>query len=63
MKNSYVMGHAHGAEGIKLAIRCGLRTVEHGSFIDDEAIAMLKASDKTWLVPTAAIGLACIDDV
>lgn len=62
MKNSYVMGHAHGAEGIKLAIRCGLRTVEHGSFIDDEAIAMLKASDKTWLVPTAAIGLACIDD-
>lgn len=62
MKNSYVMGHAHGVEGIKLAIKCGLRTIEHGSFIDDEAIEMLKNSDKTWLVPTAAIGLACLDD-
>lgn len=62
MKNSYVMGHAHGAEGIKMAIRAGLRTVEHGSFIDDEAIEMLKNSDSTWLVPTAAIGLACMDD-
>ena len=62
MKGSYVMGHAHGAEGIKLAIRCGLRTVEHGSFIDEEGIEMLKHSDRTWLVPTAAIGLACIED-
>lgn len=62
MKNSYVMGHAHGAEGIKAGIRAGLRTIEHGSFIDEEAIEMLKDSDSTWLVPTAAIGLACIDD-
>ena len=62
MKNSYVMGHAHGAEGIKMGIRVGLRTIEHGSFIDDEAIEMLKDSDCTWLVPTAAIGLACMDD-
>ncbi|MCI8609414.1 MAG: amidohydrolase family protein [Firmicutes bacterium] len=62
MKNSYVMGHAHGAEGIKLAIRCGIRTIEHGSFIDAEAVEMLKNTDKTYLVPTAAIGLACLDD-
>lgn len=62
MKNSYVMGHAHGAEGIKMAIRTGIRTIEHGSFIDDEAIEMLKNAEDTWLVPTAAIGLACIDD-
>ncbi len=62
MKGSHVMGHAHGVEGIKLAIKCGLRTVEHGSFIDDEAIEMLKNTDKTYLVPTAAIGLACLDE-
>lgn len=62
LKGSYVMGHAHGAEGIKLAIRCGLRTIEHGSFIDEEAIGMLLNTDQTYLVPTAAIGLACIDD-
>ena len=61
-KDSYVFGHAHGVEGIKLAIKCGVRTVEHGSFIDDEAIEMLKNTDETFLVPTAAIGLACIDD-
>lgn len=62
MKNSYVMGHAHGVEGIKMGIRAGLRTIEHGSFIDDEAIEMLKNSTSTWLVPTGAIGIACLDD-
>ena len=62
MKGGYVMAHAHGAEGIKLAINCGVRTIEHGSFIDDECIEMLKDSEKTFLVPTAAIGLACLED-
>lgn len=62
MKKSYVMGHAHSAEGVKLAIQCGVKTVEHGSFIDDEAIEILKNSTNTYLVPTAAIGLACILD-
>lgn len=62
MKGTHVMGHAHGTEGIKLAIRCGLRTVEHGCFIDDEAIEMLKNTDETYLVPTAAIGIACMDE-
>ncbi len=62
MKGSYVMGHAHGVEGIQLGIRCGVRTIEHGSFIDDETIRMLKESDESFLVPTAAIGLACIAD-
>ena len=61
-KGSYVMGHAHGTEGVKLAIRCGLHTVEHGSFIDDEGIEMLKNSTETFLIPTAAIGLACMAD-
>ena len=38
-----VAAHAHGADGIKAAIRAGVRTVDHGSMLDDEAVAMLKA--------------------
>ena len=37
----FVAVHAHGAEGAKRAIRAGVRSVEHGSLLDDEAIAML----------------------
>lgn len=37
-----VAAHAHGAEGIKMAIRAGVASVDHGSFLDDEAIALLK---------------------
>ncbi len=34
--------HAHGAEGIKRAVRAGARSIEHGSLMDDEAIALMK---------------------
>jgi imidazolonepropionase-like amidohydrolase len=37
----FVAAHAHGTEGIKLAIRGGVRSVEHGSLIDDEGIDLL----------------------
>jgi imidazolonepropionase-like amidohydrolase len=47
-----VAAHAHGADGIKAAIRAGVRTVDHGSMLDDEAIAMLKGSSSTYYVPT-----------
>jgi imidazolonepropionase-like amidohydrolase len=48
-----VAAHAHGATGIKAAIRAGVRTVDHGSDLDDEAIALIKASNrKTFYVPT-----------
>lgn len=51
-----VAAHAHGAAGIKAAIRAGVRTVDHGSELDDEAIALLKASNrKTFYVPTLAV--------
>jgi imidazolonepropionase-like amidohydrolase len=51
-----VAAHAHGASGIKAAIRAGVRTVDHGSDLDDEAIALLKASNrKTYYVPTLAV--------
>jgi imidazolonepropionase-like amidohydrolase len=51
-----VAAHAHGADGIKAAIRAGVRTVDHGSYLDDEAVALLKASDRrTFYVPTLAL--------
>jgi imidazolonepropionase-like amidohydrolase len=46
---TFVAAHAHGAEGIKNAIRAGVRSVEHGSLIDDEGIALL-VQHGTWLV-------------
>ena len=48
-----VASHAHGAAGIKASIRAGVRTVDHGSYLDDEAVAMLRAGNrKTFYVPT-----------
>ena len=44
--------HCHGTEGIKMCIRCGVRTVEHSSIMDDECIRMYKATDKTFPMPT-----------
>jgi imidazolonepropionase-like amidohydrolase len=37
-----VMAHAHGTEGIKRAIAAGVASIDHGSFVDDEGIRMLK---------------------
>jgi len=46
---TFVAAHAHGAEGIKRAVRAGVRSIEHGSLIDDEGIALMNARG-TWLV-------------
>jgi imidazolonepropionase-like amidohydrolase len=46
-----VAAHAHGNDGIKAAVRAGVATIEHGSVLDDEAIAMMKERG-TYLVPT-----------
>ena len=43
--------HAHGAEGAKRAIRAGIDSIEHGTFLDDEALDMMKQRG-TYLVPT-----------
>jgi len=47
-----VAAHAHGVEGIKAAVRAGVASIEHGSQLDDEAIALMKQHG-TYLVPTA----------
>ena len=46
-----VMAHAQGAEGIKAAVRAGIRSIEHGIYLDDEAIELMLQRG-TWLVPT-----------
>lgn len=53
----FTAAHAHGTEGIKAAIRAGVRTIDHGSMLDDEAIAMLQRSDHTFFVPTLYVGV------
>ena len=47
----YVMAHAHSAGGIKGAVRAGVRSVEHGTLLDEETVALM-AEHGTWLVPT-----------
>ncbi len=47
--------HAHGAEGAKVAIRAGIDSIEHGSFLDDEAVRMMKEHG-TYFVPTLMAG-------
>lgn len=51
----WVMSHAHGAEGIKRAVRARVRSIEHGTYLDDEGIAMMLERG-TWLVPTLTAG-------
>ena len=56
----FVMAHAQGADGIKNAVRAGIRSIEHGIFLDDEAIELMLERG-TWLVPTLVAPQAVID--
>jgi imidazolonepropionase-like amidohydrolase len=56
-----VAAHAHGAEGIRWAAEAGVDSVEHGSYIDDAAIATMKEHG-TYLVPTLYLGDWMIDN-
>jgi imidazolonepropionase-like amidohydrolase len=55
-----VAAHAHGAEGIKRAIRGGVNSIEHGTFMDDEGIQLMKQYG-TWYVPTIIAGKSVAD--
>jgi imidazolonepropionase-like amidohydrolase len=50
-----VAAHAHGTEGIKIAVRAGVDSIEHGSFLDEEG-AKLMVEHGTYLVPTLMAG-------
>jgi imidazolonepropionase-like amidohydrolase len=55
-----VAAHAHGAEGIKRAIRGGVNSIEHGTYMDDEGMALAKQFG-TYLVPTIVAGKSTAD--
>ena len=46
-----VMVHAHGDEGARAAVLAGARSIEHGTYLSDETLALMKERG-TWLVPT-----------
>jgi imidazolonepropionase-like amidohydrolase len=52
--------HAHGAEGMKRAIRAGVNSIEHGTYMDDEAMTLAKQYG-TWYVPTLTAGSSVAD--
>ncbi len=57
-----VAAHAHGTEGIKIAVRAGVASIEHGSFLDEEGAKMM-AQRGTYLVPTLMAGEAVMKAV
>ncbi|HEY3753732.1 MAG TPA: amidohydrolase family protein [Pseudonocardiaceae bacterium] len=59
MQGRPVMAHAQGSEGIKNAVRAGIRSIEHGIYLDAEAIELMLANG-TWLVPTLIAPVAVI---
>jgi imidazolonepropionase-like amidohydrolase len=56
----FVMAHAQGADGIKNAVRAGIRSIDHGIYLDDEAIELMNARG-TWFVPTLVAPQGAID--
>ncbi len=50
-----VAAHAHGAEGMKRAVLGGVTSIEHGTYMNDEIMALMKQKG-TWYVPTIAAG-------
>ena len=55
-----VAAHAHGAEGAKRAIRAGVASIEHGTYLDDEAFELMKQHGTYW-VPTITAGKSVAD--
>jgi imidazolonepropionase-like amidohydrolase len=55
MAERRVAAHAHGTAGIKAAVRAGVASIEHGSILDAEAVALMKERG-TYLVPTLMAG-------
>jgi imidazolonepropionase-like amidohydrolase len=54
------MAHAQGAGGVKNAVRAGVRSIEHGIHLDEEAIELMLAHE-TWLVPTLVAPRAVLE--
>ena len=50
-----VMAHAHGDEGASAAVRAGVRSIEHGTYLSDSTLSLMKARG-TFFVPTIIVG-------
>ncbi len=50
-----VCAHAHGVDGINAALRAGVDSIEHGTYLDDESVRLFRQHD-AWLVPTLLAG-------
>ena len=57
-----VTAHAHAAEGVKAALRAGVNSIEHGSYLDEEAVALFKEKD-AWLIPTLLAGVSVVEEM
>ena len=57
----FVAAHAHGAEGIKAALRAGVRTVDHGSMLDEQGARLLKEKG-AYFAPTLYVGHTILND-
>lgn len=53
-KGLFVAAHAHGQGGVNAAVRAGVRSIEHGTYVDDETLQLMKKQG-TYFVPTLAI--------
>lgn len=51
----HVAAHAHGTDGMMRAIQAGVKTIEHGTYMDDSVIDAMKTKD-TWYIPTISAG-------
>ncbi len=54
MHGSYVAAHAQGTQGIKNALKAGVKSIEHGTFMDEECVELM-VKNGAWLVPTFSI--------
>src|SRR5205823_1532877 len=58
----FVMAHAQATEGIKAATLAGVRSIEHGIYLDEDAVSLM-AERGTWLVPTLLAPITAIEAV
>ncbi|MBP7777354.1 MAG: amidohydrolase family protein [Acidobacteria bacterium] len=57
----FVASHAHGADGIKASLRAGVRTIDHGSMLDEEGARLLKEKG-AYFAPTLYVGHTILND-
>ncbi len=57
-----VAAHAHAANGINAALRAGVHSIDHGSYLDDESVKLFLEND-AWLVPTLLAGISVRDEL